>query len=113
MRGIAASALALATAGLTVQPASAADDQRHFDGAVKEISMCFARAAHKAHPDLMLDLSVSAPPTVAAKKYQSDLDNVWAAEFHDAAGGTDVVLQQGTGSASDLDEVWKLVERCG
>jgi hypothetical protein len=50
---------------------------------------------------------------VAAKQYQSDLDNIWLAEFHDAAGGTDVVLRQGTGSASDLDAVWKIVERCG
>jgi hypothetical protein len=106
-------ALAIAAAAVLIQSASGAEDQRHVDGAANVVSLCVAEAAHAANPDLQYDLSVSPPQTVAAKKYQSDQDNVWSAEFHDAGGGTDVVLRKGIGSASDLDEVWKLVERCG
>jgi hypothetical protein len=113
MRKISMTALAVAGAAVSIQSASAADDQRHVDGAADTVSLCVAEAAHAARPELQYDLSVSPPQTVAAKQYQSDEDNIWLAEFHDAAGGTDVVLRQGTGSTSVLDAVWKIVERCG
>ena len=113
MRGIILSALVVAVAAAAPHPASAADEQRHFDRPATEMSTCVAMEAHAASPDLEFDLSVSPPQTVAAKKYRSDQDNIWSAEFNDASGGTDVVLRKGTGSTSDLDAAWQIVERCG
>jgi len=88
------------------------DRQAHFDRRPGEMSACFSFEAMGRYRELEFDMSVSPPLTTAAKKYRSDTSNLWAAEFHDSGGGTDVMLRKGTASASDLGEVWRLIERC-
>jgi len=103
----------LVLAAASYGTASAADRQGHFGRAPGDMSMCVGMAVHAAHPDLEFDMNVSQPQSVGAKKYRSDLDNIWVAEFHESgADATDVVLRNVTASPADLDEVWRIVEQC-
>jgi hypothetical protein len=116
--------LLTACAGQTQQPpqpvsaanaaaVAGADRQGHFGRSAGDMSTCVGFGAHTAHPELEFDLSVSPPQSVSAKKYRSDESPLWTVEFHDAgANATDVALRNVSASASDLDEIWKLVERC-
>jgi hypothetical protein len=95
------------------QLASGADRQGHFDRSAGDISLCVGMAAHAAHPELAFDLNVSPPQSVGAKKYQSDVTNIWTAEFHEAgSNASDVVLKNSTASPGDLAEVWRIIEQC-
>jgi hypothetical protein len=92
---------------------SGADRQGHFGRSASDMSSCVGFGAHAAHPELEFDLSVTPPQTVSAKKYRSDESPIWTVEFHDAGtNATDVALRNVSAAAPDLDEIWRLVERC-
>ena len=89
------------------------DRQGHFARSAGDMSTCVGLMSHVGHPELQFDLNVTPPQTVAAKKYQSDENAIWTAEFRDAgSNATDVTLRNATASASDLDEAWRIVELC-
>ena len=94
--------------------AETTDHKGRFGRSADDMSMCVGMAAHTAHPELEFDLNVTPPQTLGAKKYKSDLTNIWVAEFHEAGGdATDVVLRNVTASPADLDEIWRFVQQCG
>jgi len=97
----------------TVTAASGADRQGQFARSAVEMSMCVVVGMHERHPEQSIDFNLDSPPTVSAKKYQSDEKAIWVAEFRDAgAKAADVTLRNVTANASDLDEVWRIVALC-
>jgi hypothetical protein len=89
-----------------------ADRQGHFARSADDLSTCVGLGSHERHPELHFDFYVSRPQAVTAKRYRSDEQAIWIAEFHEAGAGTDVFLRNTSATASQLSEVWRIVEIC-
>jgi hypothetical protein len=111
--GCAAHSQSQGAPGAAAAAASGADREGHFARSANDMSTCVAFVSHERHPELHFDLNVSPPMTVSAKKYQSDEQAIWVAEFHKAGPSeTDAFLRNVSATASDLDAVWRNVENC-